>query len=51
MRKENLEKTVRVEGLRLKTGKKSLGLSMRPLSVAFEEQGQLGIGDRSQPGI
>ena len=48
MRKENLDGTNNVEALRLKTEKR-LDLSMRPLSVAFADQGQLGSGDGSQP--
>lgn len=31
-----MEEADRVEGLRLKTGKKSLDLSMRPLIITFE---------------
>lgn len=50
MRKENLEEADRVEGPRWKTGKMSLDLSMRPLSIAFEDQGHLGSGGRCQPG-
>lgn len=38
--RKNLEEADRVEGLRLKTRKISLDLSMRPVSVAFEDQGQ-----------
>lgn len=31
-----MEEADRVEGLRLKTGKKSLDLSVRPLTITFE---------------
>lgn len=45
MRKENLEEADRVEGPKM-----SLDLSMRLLSVAFEDQGHLGSGGGCQPG-
>lgn len=50
VRKENLEEADRAEELRVKTGKISLDVSMRLLSITFEAQGQLGSRGRSQPG-